>query len=99
MKEQKKVDTTIPASLSKEKYKQVSYPVHSFPDSTTILKVRNKIVDSINLVVNLQNNSVTDMVLCRSCRRFEQQIDYECDQKVKLPSSYINKVILTYTCI
>lgn len=62
IKEQIKVDTTIPAILSKNKYKQVIYPLHSFPDVTTILKVRNKIVDSINLVLNLQNNSITDIV-------------------------------------
>lgn len=90
--EQIKVDTTIPAILSKNKYKQVPYPLHTFSDVTTILKVRYKIVDRINLVLNLQKNSVTDMVLCRSCRRYEQQIYYECDQ-VKLPSSYINDVI------
>lgn len=88
IKEQIKVDT-----LSKIEYKQVSYPLHTFPDSTTILKVRNKIVDRINLVLNLQNNSDTDMFLCRPCLRFEQQIYYECDKKVKLPSSYINDVI------
>lgn len=90
--EQIKVDTTIPAILSKNKYKQVPYPLQTFSDVTTILKVRYKIVDRINLVLNLQKNSVTDMVLCRSCRRYEQQIYYECDQ-VKRPSSYINDVI------
>lgn len=90
--EQIKVDTTIPAILSKHKYKQVPYQLHTFSDVTTIRKVRYKIVDRINLVLNLQKNSVTDMVLCRPCRRYEQQIYYECDQ-VKLPSSYINDVI------
>lgn len=99
IKEQIKVDTTIPATLSKIKYKQVPYPLHTFSDSTTILKVRNEIVDSINLVPNLQNTSVTDMDLCRSYRRFKQQIYNECGKKVKLPSSYINDEILTYTRI
>lgn len=93
------MDTTVPASLSKDKYKQVPYPLHTFPDSATILKVRNKIVDSINLVLNLQNNSVTELVMCRSYRRFAQQIYNECGKKAKLPSSYINDVILTYTRI
>lgn len=97
--EQIKVDTTIPAILSKNKYKLVPYSLHTFSDVTTILKVRYKIVDRINLVLNLQNNSVTDMVLCRSYHRFAQQIYNECGKKAKLPSSYINDVISTYTRI
>lgn len=52
--------------------KKVPYPLHISSDLTTTLKIRNKIVDSINLLFDMQRNSVTDIVLCLSRSIFTQ---------------------------
>lgn len=54
--------------------KQVSYLSHTSSDSTTTLKVRHKIVDSINLACEMQSNSVTNIIWFLSRRVFTQML-------------------------